>query len=102
MKRLLPFTTIACLLACQSALAQMPTAPTTNPQPAPATRAASSRRATPPPIQANPEELSPIREKPSQLEAIVKELKAKPAAPELVTAVEGYAHAGRMLLEYPD
>jgi pimeloyl-ACP methyl ester carboxylesterase len=32
----------------------------------------------------------------------VKELKAKRAAPELVTDVEVYAYAGKMLLEYPE
>ena len=43
-----------------------------------------------------------IKEKTSQIEALVRDLKAKRANPELVADVEVYAHAGRMLLEYPD
>src|SRR6266571_2845956 len=57
---------------------------------------------TPPPIQAKPEELAKIKEKTGQIDALVKDLKAKRANPELVGDVEVYAHAGRMLLEYPD
>src|SRR5260221_5598487 len=37
-----------------------------------------------------------------QIEALVKNLKARRARPELVGDVEVYAHAGRMLLECPD
>src|SRR5438876_6765651 len=58
--------------------------------------------ATPPPIQAKPEELAKIKEKTEQIDALVKDLKAKRANPELVGDVEVYAHAGKMLLEYPD
>src|SRR5262245_33093093 len=99
MNRVLYFATIVCVLAFQSAIAQAPVAP--------ATRGGSSKKATPPPIQAKPEELAQIKEKTAQIEALVKELNAKelktqPAAPELVTDVEVYAHAGKMLLEYPD
>ena len=57
---------------------------------------------TPPPIQAKPEELAKIKEKTEQIDALVKDLKAKRANPELVGDVEVYAHAGKMLLEYPD
>src|SRR4029453_19152917 len=102
MKRLLSFPMIVWVLAFQSAIAQTPAVPSANPQPAPATRGGSSKKATPPPIQAKPEELSRIKEKTAQIEALVKELKTKRAAPELVTDVEVYAHAGKMLLEYPD
>jgi hypothetical protein len=98
MKRFLPISTLALALTLQPALAQ-PTTP-----PATPTRGATPVRnaPTPPPIQAKPDELARIQEKTAQIEALVKELKAKQAKPELVTDVEVYAHAGRMLLEYPD
>src|SRR6266567_3056371 len=57
---------------------------------------------TPPPIQAKPEELAKIKEKTEQIDALVKDPKTKRANPELVGDVEVYAHAGKMLLEYPD
>src|SRR5690242_9778894 len=100
MKRLLSFATIAWVLAIQSAIAQTPATPSANPPAAAATRGRGSKKATPPPIQAKPEELARINEKTAQIEALVKELKAKRAAPELVTDVEVYAHAGKMLIEY--
>ena len=56
----------------------------------------------PPPIQAKPEEVRKIQDKTAQIEALVKDLKAKRAKPELLGDVEVYAHAGHMLLEYPD
>jgi len=102
MKRLLSFATIAWVLAIQSAIAQTPATPSANPPAAAATRGRGSKKATPPPIQAKPEELARINEKTAQIEALVKELKAKRAAPELVTDVEVYAHAGKMLIEYSD
>ncbi len=102
MQRLLSFATIALTLISQSAIAQAPTAPAANPPPAPAGRGGNSKKGTPPPIQAKAEELSKIQAKTEQIESLVKELKAKRAAPELVTDVEVYAHAGKMLLEYPD
>jgi pimeloyl-ACP methyl ester carboxylesterase len=102
MKRFLSFGMFVWVLAFQSAIAQTPAAPSANPPPAPATRSGSSKKATAPPIQAKPEELLRIQEKTAQIEAIVKELKTKRAAPELVTDVEVYAHAGKMLLDYPD
>src|SRR5262245_8784512 len=94
MQRFLSFTMIVWLLAIQSALAQAPAAP--------AKGGKSTKKATPPPIQAKPEELAKIKEKTAQIEALVKELKAKRSAAELVTDLEVYAHAGKMLLEYPD
>jgi pimeloyl-ACP methyl ester carboxylesterase len=57
---------------------------------------------TPPPIQAKPDKLAKIKEKTEQIEALVKDLKAKGAKPELVDDVAVYAHAGQMLLEYPN
>src|SRR5213596_3118799 len=57
---------------------------------------------TPPPVQAKPEELAKIKEKTEQIDAVVKDLKAKRVSPELVGDVEVYGHAGKMLLEYPD
>ena len=100
MKRLLLSASIAFALCEHTARAQ---APATPPAPAPAARGGPARKApTPPPITAKPEELARIAEKTAHIEALVKELKAKHAAPELVTDVEVYAHAGRMLLECPD
>jgi hypothetical protein len=58
--------------------------------------------ATPAPVQAKPEELARIKDKTGQIQALVKNLKAKRAPPELVGDVEVYAHAGHMLLEYPE
>ena len=55
---------------------------------------------TPPPIQAKPEELAKIKEKTGQIDALVKDLNAKRANPELVGDIEIHAHAGKMLLEY--
>jgi len=45
---------------------------------------------TPPPIQAKSEELANIKEKTEQIDALVKDLKAKRAKPELVGDVEAY------------
>jgi pimeloyl-ACP methyl ester carboxylesterase len=102
MKRLLSFAAIVLTLALQLAIAQTPAAPSANPPPTPAARGGNAKKATPPPIHAKPDELSKIKAKTEQIESLVKELKAKKAAPELVTDVEVYAHAGKMLLEYPD
>ncbi len=75
-------------------------------QPIPPTNAASAAQArgaaAPAAIQAKPEELAVIQEKTTQIEALVKDLKANQAKPELVGDVEAYAHAGRMLIECPD
>ncbi|MSU51769.1 MAG: hypothetical protein EXS37_22210 [Opitutus sp.] len=71
--------------------------------PAPAARGGAQKKApTPPPITAKPDELAQIKTRTAQIAALVRDLKAKGARPELVTDVEVYAHAGRMLLEYPD
>jgi pimeloyl-ACP methyl ester carboxylesterase len=94
MKRLLFSATLVLALAFQSAFAQTNT---------PAPRAGGQGRgAAPAPVQAKPEDLAKIKEKTEQIEALVKDLKAKRAKPELVDDVEVYAHAGQMLLEYPD
>src|SRR5262245_27870123 len=95
MNRRLSFATIVWVLAFQSVLAQAPAAPGTR-------GGRSKKNATPPPIQAKPEELAQIKEKTAHIEALVKELKTSSAASELVTDVQVYAHAGKMLLEYPD
>src|SRR4026207_1164636 len=95
MKRLLSYATIVLALAFQTGIPQQPAPP------AAARGGDQGRGATPPPIQAKPEELAKIKEKTGQIEALVKDLKTKRAKPELVTDVEVYAHAGKMLLEYP-
>src|SRR5437879_3983456 len=59
-------------------------------------------RPVPPAIQPKPEELAKVREKTEQIEALVKDLKAKHANPELVGDVEVYSKAGRMLLAFPE
>src|SRR4051812_46475511 len=56
----------------------------------------------PQPITAKPDELAKIKEKSDQIKALVKDLKSKRAKPELIGDVEVFAHAGEMLLEYPD
>src|SRR5215475_5780914 len=55
-----------------------------------------------PPVQPKPEELAQIQSKSEQIEAIIKELKAKHADPALIGDVEVYAKAGRILLEFPE
>src|SRR5207245_2025743 len=100
MKRLLSSATIVLALASQSAIAQTPPPSSATPAPTPAARGGGQGKGAPPSVQAKPEELSKIKEKTAQIEALVNELKAKRAAPELVTDVEAYAHAGKMLLEY--
>lgn len=56
----------------------------------------------PPPIQPKPEELAKIKEKSEQIEALVKELRARRADPTMIGDVEVFAKSGRMLLEYPE
>src|SRR5437868_14557651 len=102
MKRLFSSAAIVLMLASQSAVAQLLTAQPATPTPAPAARGRGQAKAVPPPVEAKPEELSKIKEKTAQIEAVVKELKAKRARPELVTDVEVYAYAGKMLLQYPE
>src|ERR1022692_760333 len=93
MKRLLFSATIVLALAFQAAIAQTNT---------PAPRAGGQGRGAAQPVQAQPEDLAKIKEKTGQIEALVKDLKAKHDKPELVGDVEAYAHAGQMLLEYPE
>jgi len=101
MQRLLSSAAIVLALTFQAAIGQTP-APSAGPSQTPATRGRGQGKVAPPPVQAKPDELSKIKEKTAQIEALVKELKTQRAAPELVTDVEVYAHAGKMLLEYPD
>lgn len=49
-----------------------------------------------------PEELARVKDKTQQIEALLQDLKAKHANPELLGDVDVYAKAGRMLLEFPD
>ena len=86
------------VLALVALISQPGAAQQAQPSPTPGGRGGG----TPPPIQAKPEELAKIKEKTEQIDALVKDLKAKRANPELVGDVEVYAHAGKMLLEYPD
>jgi pimeloyl-ACP methyl ester carboxylesterase len=65
-------------------------------------QAAGRGTPAPPPVVAKPEELARIKGKAEQIEALVKDLKAKNANPDLVGDVEVYAKAGRMLIEFPD
>jgi pimeloyl-ACP methyl ester carboxylesterase len=100
MKRHLLSAAMVLPLFFQTTFGQQPASPT-----APATPAARGQRrggATQPSIQAKPEELAIIKEKTEQIEGLVKDLKASHVQPELVGDVEVYAHAGKMLLEYPD
>lgn len=75
---------------------------TANPPATPGGRGGGRRAGAAPPIQAKAEELAIIRAKTLLIETLVKELKEKRAAAELVTDVEVFAHAGKMLLAYPD
>src|SRR5262249_43320473 len=72
--------------------------------PAPQTAGRGQTKGTPPPapVTAKPDELARIKDKTEQVEALVKEFKAKHADPVLLGDVEVYAKAGRMLLEFPD
>jgi hypothetical protein len=99
MKLFLTSASFTFLLLLQTAVAQTPA-----PASAPGARGgpAVGGKATPPPVHAKPEELAKIKEKTDEIDTLVRDLKAKHASPELVTDVEVYAHAGRMLLEYPD
>src|SRR5688500_7903378 len=101
MKRLLFCTALLTSLFVSTIHAQTTPAPASA-QNAAAAKGSPKKKAPPPPITATPTELAKIREKTTQLDALVQELKRTSAAPELVTDVAIYAHAGRMLLEYPD
>ena len=71
-------------------------------QAAPPKQAAGRGTPPPPPVNAKPEELAKVKEKTEQIEALVKALRAKRADPVLLGDVEVYAHAGRMLMEFPE
>src|SRR6266699_3569067 len=87
------FAAIMLGLVLASAIAQQPQQPGAR---------GPGRPAAPPPIQPRPEELTKVREKTEQIEALVKELKAARPNPELLSDVEVYSKAGRMLLEFPE
>ena len=55
-----------------------------------------------PAVVAKPDELARVKAKAEQIEATVKELKAKKADATLVGDVDVFAKAGRFLLEYPE
>jgi hypothetical protein len=89
------FAAVLALTALTLAAQQPPAAPQ-------AGRGRGAAPAPPPRVTAKPEELAKIREKSEQIEALVKDLRAKHADPALTVDVEVYAKAGRMLLEYPE
>ena len=84
-------------IAQQSAPVRPPTS-----QPQSAGRGAGRGTPTPPPVVAKPEDLARIKAQTEQIEALMKDLRARHADPELLGDVEVYAKAGRMLLEFPD
>jgi hypothetical protein len=100
MKRLILSAAIVLSLSFQTAIGQQPASPAS--PTAPAGSGKGRVPATSPAVQAKPEELAKIREKTEQIEALVKELKAKRYQPDLTDDVEVFAHAGKMLLEYPE
>jgi pimeloyl-ACP methyl ester carboxylesterase len=71
----------------------------TQPQPPAGPGRAGGRGA---PFQPAHEDLAQVTAKSEQIEAIVKELKAKHADPDLIGDVEVYAKAGRFLVEIPE
>ena|SRR5258707_1313764 len=96
------FATLTAGLALRLVTAQQ-TAPVVPPaSPQTAGRGAGRGTPPPPPVQPKPEELAKVKDKTEQIEALVKDLKAKHADPELLGDVEVYAKAGKMLLEFPD
>jgi pimeloyl-ACP methyl ester carboxylesterase len=99
------FATLAAGLALRLAIAQQPVqVPPPTPAPPSAGRGAGRGTPTPPPppVTPKPEELAKVKDKTEQIEALVKDLKARHADPVLLGDVEVYAKAGRMLLEFPD
>src|SRR5688572_20918826 len=102
MKRLLSSAAFALSLLIYPGIAQTPAvAPTSQPTPL-VPGGTKGRGPATAPIQAKAEELTKIRAKTGEIERLVRDLKADRAKPVLVTDVEVYAHAGKMLLEYPD
>src|SRR5258708_18261704 len=95
MQRLLPAGALVLSLSLQIASAQQATRPATR-------RGGGRGAATPPPIEAKPQELATIKEKTEQIRSLVQDLRARGAKPELVDDLEVYAHAGQMLIEYPN
>jgi hypothetical protein len=93
MKRFAPFAAVIAVSA--ALLAQQPATP-------PPQGRGAGRGRGPAPVQVKPEDLARIREKSEQIEAIVKDLRAKKADPALLGDVEIYAKAGRFLIEYPE
>src|SRR5260370_13864909 len=83
----------AIILALATAIAQQPRQPGSR---------GPGRPAAQPAIQPKPEEMTKVKEKTEQIEALVKELKTARANPDLVGDVEVYSKAGRMLLEFPE
>ena len=96
MRRFLPLSALVLSVLLQSAGAQQ-----TAPSGARRGRG-QGRGAMQAAIQAKLEELAIIKEKTEQIQSLVKDLKATGAKAELVDDVEIYAHAGQMLLEYPN
>src|SRR5437773_4365842 len=95
MKR--PIRSAAIFVFATLAVAQQPVTP-----PPQQSAGRGPGRGTPAPVNPTPEELAKIKDKTEQIEALVKDLKAKHANAELLGDVEVYAKAGRMLLEFPD
>ena len=108
MKRLLSLATLVASLIAQTAMAQPPASPApaasaATPAAAGAARGRGPATPAPAPLQAKPEELAKIKSQTVEIESLVQALKkARQADPVLVTDVEAYAHAGRMLLENSD
>jgi hypothetical protein len=102
MNRILSYALIVLVLVFQSAIAQIPAPSSANPPSKLTARGGGQGKGTAPSVEAKPDELLKLREKTAQIESLVKELKAKRAVPDLLTDVEVFAHAGKMLLEYPD
>ncbi|HXJ39040.1 MAG TPA: hypothetical protein VNH18_07165, partial [Bryobacteraceae bacterium] len=87
----------AAALGAAVLIAQQPALP-----PAAAGRGAALGRGRGPAVVAKPEELARIKAKSEEIEALVKELKAKHAEGTLIGDVDVFAKAGRFLIEYPD
>ena len=96
------FATQTLALAIRLIAQQTSPASPATPQSQPPGRAPAKGTPPPPPVNPKPEELAKVKDKTEQIEALVKDLKAKSADPELLGDVEVYAKAGRMLLEFPD
>jgi pimeloyl-ACP methyl ester carboxylesterase len=90
MKQFLIATYVCATIALGLAIAQQPGGKKTG------------RPAPPPSIQPKPEEFATVKDKTEQIDALVKDLKAKQADPQLLGDVEVYSKAGRMLLEFPE